>query len=55
MFDFVEPRQPIPVEEAASFDCRRSTQRDPRQTKGRDYRATSDPAGPCCGGDEPCC
>jgi len=55
MCDFVEPRQPIPVEEAASFDCRRSTQRDPRQTKGRDYRATSDPAGPCCGGDEPCC
>lgn len=55
MFDFLEPRQMVPHEEAASFDCRRSARRDPRETKGRDYDVTTAPDGPCCGSDEPCC
>lgn len=32
-----------------------AARRDPRETKGRDHGVTTDPAGPCCGGDEPCC
>ncbi|MDA7977654.1 MAG: methyltransferase domain-containing protein [Pirellulales bacterium] len=52
----VEPLQNIDLDEAELFDCKRPMIRDPRQTKGADYRNTelsSDPN--CCepGGD--CC
>ncbi|WP_413431681.1 methyltransferase domain-containing protein [Crateriforma spongiae] len=54
MFATVEPREEIPLEQAVSFDCRRSAKRDPRETKGTDYDATSDlPAGGC--NDGACC
>ena len=44
----------IPEEQAADFDCRRNVTRDPRETKGLDYRKTDLPGGDCCGSDG-CC
>lgn len=55
LFDGVEPRVNVPSEEAGSFNCKRATTRDPRETKGHDYRATTDSADPCCGLDADCC
>jgi arsenite methyltransferase len=55
MFDFVEPLEEIPLEEAPLFDCRRTRLRDPRETKGANYSATSKAAGACCGDEEGCC
>lgn len=55
MFDAVEPRVDIPLNEAPSFDCRRSKLRDSRETKGLDYDVTTASQGPCCGTDEDCC
>ena len=52
-FAFLEPREPVRPEEAREFDCDRDARRDPRETKGADYDATSDPQ-QCCG-DESCC
>ncbi|SMP50386.1 Methyltransferase domain-containing protein [Neorhodopirellula lusitana] len=54
LFDAIEPRVDIPIEEASTFHCRRSIQRDPRETKGRDYHETSADCGDC-GTDEDCC
>lgn len=58
MFDAIVPREMVALEDAEPFDCRRSQRRDPRETKGMDYRTTtptSDPAADaCCGGDA-CC
>lgn len=54
-FDAIEPRVPITLEEAVEFDCKRSRLRDPRETKGFDYEATTASAGPCCGPDSECC
>ena len=54
-FDAVEPRVDIPLEQALSFECKRAKLRDPRETKGYDYDATTDSAGPCCGLDSDCC
>jgi SAM-dependent methyltransferase len=48
MFDPVEPRTPIPLEQAAPFDCSRDAIRHPRESKGQDYDATTEAAGPCC-------
>lgn len=48
MFEPVPPRQGITLDEAQPFDCRRSARREPRETKGLDYRATTDAAGSCC-------
>lgn len=46
-FDFVEPLEP--VAEKAAFDCSRDSLRDPRETKGLDYNATTDSCtGPDC-------
>lgn len=54
MFAAVEPRETIPHEDARPFDCRRKAKRDPRETKGMDYDATSN--GPNHGGgDDVCC
>jgi ubiquinone/menaquinone biosynthesis C-methylase UbiE len=48
----VEPRVPVPLEEAEPFDCARSALRHPRETKGEDVRETTDPDGACCGPGE---
>ncbi|HUY92175.1 MAG TPA: methyltransferase domain-containing protein [Pirellulales bacterium] len=55
LFDGIEPRIEVPLAEAADFDCRRSKLRNPRETKGAEYRATTEQAGPCCDADGPCC
>jgi len=55
MFDVIEPRESIPLAEANAFDCRRSKLRDARESKGADYKLTTEDVGPCCGTDEPCC
>ena len=59
----VPPHVEVPLDQAAAFDCCISERRDPRRTKGMDYRATSEPVGgeccstpaddgpPCCGGE----
>jgi len=54
-FEPVEPREPVPMDEARPFDCRRSARRSTRETKGADYSPTTDPAGPSCGPDGDCC
>jgi len=54
-FDPIEPRKSVPRAEAKSFDCHRSKLRDPRETKGAEYRETTDAAAPCCDNEEPCC
>lgn len=55
MFEAIEPRQPIPLDDAQPFNCRRSARRVPRESKGQDYKVTTASAGPCCGTDGPCC
>jgi len=53
-FDFIEPREEVPLAEAAPFDCSRTDIRDPRETKGAEFDLTSSAAGSCCG-PEGCC
>lgn len=53
-FAFVEPLVEVPPEEAGPFDCARTPLRHPRETKGRDYAATTEPVGDCCGPDGRC-
>ena len=50
-FEFVEPLTPIPPEAAKPFDCRGSTLRHPRETKGQDYQATTEASSCCDGGN----
>lgn len=54
MFVAIEPREPIQLDAALPFDCRRSALRDPKQTKGIEYNVTSRPTSSCCGPDG-CC
>lgn len=48
MFEFVDPVQDIPLEEAKLFDCSLTNERHPRETKGQNYDVTTD-ASDCCG------
>ncbi|MCS7034421.1 MAG: methyltransferase domain-containing protein [Phycisphaerae bacterium] len=50
----VEPLEAVRPEQARPFDCKRLALRHPRETKGQDYRATTQPDGSCCG-PEGCC
>ena len=52
-FEVVEPLNPIPLEQAQPFDCSRTSLRHPRETKGLDYKLTTD-ASQCCDGGS-CC
>lgn len=54
-FDFVEPRQTIPLEDARPFDCSDTRVRHPRETKGLEYDVTTEAAEPCCGPGSDCC
>ena len=54
-FEFVEPLTPIPLAQAEPFDCRRTALRQPRETKGQDYRATTEGSTCCDGGNGACC
>ena len=48
LFELVEPLEPISLEEARAFDCSRNTTRHPRETKGKDYRLTTEEGDACC-------
>ncbi|MFQ6099225.1 MAG: methyltransferase domain-containing protein [Armatimonadota bacterium] len=51
----VWPRIPVaPGDVQTPFDCRRRSPRHPRETKGLEYDATTEPSGPACGPDG-CC
>lgn len=50
----VPPLQSVSLEDASPFDCSRDSVRHPRETKGLDYRATTNGAASCCG-PEGCC
>jgi ubiquinone/menaquinone biosynthesis C-methylase UbiE len=50
----IEPYQDIPLLEAASFNCSKNARRDPRETKGLDYKKTEISDASCCGPDG-CC
>ena len=52
-FEFIEPLTPIPLEDAAPFDCSRATLRHPKESKGQSYNATTEAAACCDGGS--CC
>jgi ubiquinone/menaquinone biosynthesis C-methylase UbiE len=49
----VLPLTPIPLEKAKPFDCSRDAVRSPRETKGHEYRVTTQAAA-CCGPGQ-CC
>ncbi len=48
-FEFVDPLTDISLEEAKPFDCSRTSIRHPKETKGQDYRITTE-ASSCCDG-----
>ena len=52
-FDFIEPREAIPLEQAKPFDCSRTALRHPKETKGQDYTATTEASNCCDSGS--CC
>ena len=46
-FDFVEPLEAVPLEDAQPFDGSRPALRHPRETKGQEYHVTTETR-PCC-------
>jgi len=50
----VPPRVEVPLDAAGPFDCRRARVRDPRETKGAEYRATTEATEMCCPSDDGC-
>ncbi|MEM6454560.1 MAG: methyltransferase domain-containing protein [Acidobacteriota bacterium] len=54
-FALIEPRASIDLDDAQPFDCSRTALRDPRETKGLDYDATTEASGPTCAPDGSCC
>ena len=52
-FEFVDPRNDIPLAGAKTFDCSRTSLRHPKETKGQDYNATTNASSCCDAGD--CC
>jgi arsenite methyltransferase len=53
-FEFVDPIGDVPIEQAKPFDCSRTSLRHPKETKGQDYNATTEPNNKCCDGGS-CC
>ncbi len=51
-FEFIEPHENIPLEDAEEFDCNTTRERHARETKGQNYDATTE-SSDCCGTD--CC
>ena len=47
-FEFIDPRTAVPFDQVKSFDCSVTRLRDPRETKGMAYDATTE-ASDCCG------
>jgi ubiquinone/menaquinone biosynthesis C-methylase UbiE len=44
----LSPYVEVPLDGARPFPCTGDARRHPRETKGEDYRITTDAAGPCC-------
>ena len=38
---FIEPREPVPADEAERFDCSRPQHRHPRESEGLEYDVTT--------------
>lgn len=55
LFEPIEPREPIPLNVAAPFDCRGAARRTPRDSKGYNYDLTTEETSPCCGSNGSCC
>ena len=53
-FILLPPREEVPFEQAGVFDCSREHKRDPRETKGLEYKVTK-LSGGVCGPDSNCC
>src|SRR5439155_1084610 len=53
-FEFVDPIADVPLAEANPFNCTRTVLRHPKETKGQDYNATTEPDNKCCDGGS-CC
>jgi SAM-dependent methyltransferase len=53
-FEFVEPMNDIPLDEAKPFDCSHTARRHPKETKGQDYNVTTAATSVCCDGGG-CC
>jgi ubiquinone/menaquinone biosynthesis C-methylase UbiE len=53
-FVLVPPRREVPLEKGGLFDCSRDHKRDPRETKGFEYKVTQ-LSGKVCGPDSNCC
>lgn len=55
-FEFIEPREAIPLSAAEPFDCNGMRLRHPKETKGQDYHVTTE-AAKCCdsGNGASCC
>ncbi|MDY6785113.1 MAG: methyltransferase domain-containing protein [Cyanobacteriota bacterium] len=51
----VPPHQEIPLEEAQEFNCKGTTLRHPRETKGLDYNLTVTSDNTSCCSEESCC
>jgi ubiquinone/menaquinone biosynthesis C-methylase UbiE len=58
-FELVPPRVPVPLDEARPFPCSHGyLRRDPKETKGADYRVTAEVSAECCtpgNGNGGCC
>jgi ubiquinone/menaquinone biosynthesis C-methylase UbiE len=51
----VQPMEPISLEEASPFDCKRTSFRHPRETKGSDYTVNEESSRSCCEPENGCC
>ncbi len=49
----IDPHPEVPIEDAMTMDCQRKEYRDPRETKGREYRLTTEDPG-CCNPEDSC-
>jgi ubiquinone/menaquinone biosynthesis C-methylase UbiE len=52
-FEMVDPIEEVPLDKASIFDCSTTRIRDPKETKGIDYKATES-GSDCCSGTD-CC
>ena len=52
-FTFLDPIEEVSLTDAEPFDCSRTAERHPRETKGQDYKLTTE-SSDCCDGDS-CC
>ena len=55
LFEPIEPREAIPLDEAEPFECQPASRRNPRETKGPADTQTTTPATPCCDEGGSCC